>query len=91
MLFDKICRQNGIGHLLTAPSSPNQNGKVERFTRTLAREWAYRQAWSTNDERTAALSGFLHRYNYHRPHTALKGRPPVYRTSVATNLYGCNS
>jgi transposase InsO family protein len=31
VLFDKICRRNGITHLLTAPSSPNQNGKVERF------------------------------------------------------------
>ena len=28
MLFDKICRRNGITHRLTAPSSPNQNGKV---------------------------------------------------------------
>ncbi len=31
MLFDKICRKNGITHRLTAPASPNQNGKVERF------------------------------------------------------------
>ena len=27
----QICRRNGIAHLLTAPFSPNQNGKVERF------------------------------------------------------------
>ena len=31
VLFDKICRRNGISHRLTAPFSPNQNGKVERF------------------------------------------------------------
>ena len=31
VLFDKICRKNGITHRLTAPASPNQNGKVERF------------------------------------------------------------
>ena len=31
VLFDKICRKNGISHRLTAPASPNQNGKVERF------------------------------------------------------------
>jgi transposase InsO family protein len=85
---------NALGstvHKFTRPYTPRTNGKVERFNRTLAREWAYRQAWSSNDERTAALPGFLHRYNYHRPHTALKGRPPVYRTSVVTNLYGCNT
>ena len=28
VLFDRICRHNGIGRLLTEPSSPNQNGKV---------------------------------------------------------------
>jgi transposase InsO family protein len=28
VLFDRICRRNGITHRLTAPASPNQNGKV---------------------------------------------------------------
>ena len=50
-----------------------------------------RWAWASNDERTAALPGFLHRYKYHRPHTALKGLPPVHRTSTVTNLHGCNT
>ena len=35
VLFDRICRDNGITHRLTAPASPNQNGKVERFHGTL--------------------------------------------------------
>ncbi len=78
-------------HKFTKPYRPQTNGKVERYHRTLAREWAYRRAWSSNDERAAALAGFLHHYNYHRPHTALKGRPPVYRTPTVTNLRGCNS
>ena len=34
--------------------------------------------------------GILHRYNYHRPHTALKGLP-VYRTLTVMNLHGCNT
>ena len=55
----------------TRPYRPQTNGKVERYHRTLAREWAYRRAWHSNEERAAALTGFLHRYNYHRPHTAL--------------------
>jgi len=78
-------------HKFTKPYRPQTNGKVERYHRTMAREWAYRQAWSSNDERAAALAGFLHRYNYHRPHTALKGLPPVRRTSTVTNLRGYNS
>jgi transposase InsO family protein len=78
-------------HKYTRPYRPQTNGKVERYHRTLAREWAYRQAWSCNDERAAALAGFVHRYNYHRPHTALKGKPPAYRTPAVTNLSGLNS
>ena len=78
-------------HKFTKPYRPQTNGKVERYHRTMAREWAYRQAWSSNDERAAALAGFLHRYNYHRPHTALKGLPPVRRTPTVTNLRGYNT
>jgi transposase InsO family protein len=78
-------------HKYTRPYRPQTNGKAERYQRTLAREWAYRQDWSCNAERTAALAGFLHRYNYHRPHTALAGRPPIYRTQVVTKLRGFNN
>jgi len=79
-----------VVHKRTRPYRPQTNGKVERYHRTLAREWAYRQAWSCNEERAEALAGFLHRYNYHRPHTALRGRPPIYRTPAVTNLSGYN-
>ena len=74
-------------HKWTRPYRPQTNGKVERYHRTLAREWAYQRAWSSNAERAAALAGFLDRYNYARPHTALKGRPPASRLSAGvTNL-----
>ena len=35
VLFDRICHNNGIKHLLTAPYSPTTTGKVERFHRTV--------------------------------------------------------
>ena len=38
VLFDKICRHNGITHRLTQPASPTTTGKVERFHLTLRRE-----------------------------------------------------
>ena len=69
----------------TRPYRPQTKGKVERYHRTLAREWAYSRAWDNNQHRTDALQPFLDRYNYRRPHTALGGRPPVTRTT-ATNL-----
>jgi transposase InsO family protein len=73
-------------HTRTRPYRPQTNGKVERYHRTLAREWAYRQTWSSNDHRLSALGAFLDRYNYHRPHTALGGKPPISRCPRVNNL-----
>ena len=39
VLFDRICRENGITHRLTAPASPTTTGKIERFHRTLREEF----------------------------------------------------
>ena len=70
----------------TRPYRPQTNGKVERYQRTLAQEWAYSRAWSSNAERAAALAAFLDRYNYARPHTALKGRTPASRLPGVNNV-----
>jgi len=80
------CRALGIRHLRTRPYRPQTNGKVERYHRTLAREWAYAHAWTSNDHRRATLDAFLARYNYHRPHTALGGKPPISRCPRVNNL-----
>jgi transposase InsO family protein len=74
----------GIGatHKLIRPHCPWQNGKVERFNRTLQTEWAYRQVFESNHDRSAALPDFLHRYNHHRRHHALGGHPPISRLST---------
>jgi len=63
------------------PHCPWQNGKVERLNRTLATEWAYRQAFTSNTERTAALAPWLAYYNTQRRHSALGGLPPTSRLS----------
>jgi transposase InsO family protein len=75
----------GITHKRTRPYRPQTNGKVERFHRTLADEWAYAVAYDSDAERAAAYPAWLHRYNHHRGHTALGGRPPASRV---TNLSG---
>jgi transposase InsO family protein len=61
------------------PHCPWQNGKVERLNRTLTTEWAYRQTFTSNDQRTAALAPWIEHYNTHRRHSALGGHPPVSR------------
>src|SRR5919108_5291970 len=39
VLFDRICRENGISHRLTAPRSPTTTGKIERFHQSLRKEF----------------------------------------------------
>lgn len=71
----------GAKHKFIRPHCPWQNGKVERFNRTLQVEWAYRQVFFSNTERSAALAPWLEVYNTRRRHTALGGLPPVSRLS----------
>ncbi len=68
-------------HVFIRPHCPWQNGKVERFNRTLQIEWAYSQVFVTNAQRTAALARWLEFYNTGRRHTALAGHPPTSRLS----------
>ena len=80
----ELLEQQGIRHKFIRPHCPWQNGKVERFNRTLATEWAYRQVFISNDERAAALAPWLQHYNTERRHTALDGRPPISRLQSPT-------
>jgi transposase InsO family protein len=66
------------------PHCPWQNGKVERFNRTLQAEWAYRQPFASNTQRAAALDPWLEHYNTQRAHTALGGHPPISRAPSPT-------
>ena len=71
----------GARHKFIKPHCPWQNGKVERLNRTLQTEWAYRQVFTTNAERAAALAPWLDYYNHRRRHSALGGHPPISRLS----------
>jgi transposase InsO family protein len=78
----------GVTHLRTRPYRPQTNGKVERFNRTMLNEWAYQRLFTSESARRAALPAWLHRYNHHRPHTALGGLPPITR---CTKVSGQNT
>jgi transposase InsO family protein len=77
-----------ITHKRTRPYRPQTNGKVERLNRTLTEEWAYARPYRTETERRDAFPDWLHTYNHHRGHTALKGQPPASRIP---NLTGQNT
>ena len=72
---------SGVEHILIRPHCPWQNGKVERFNRTLQTEWAYRTVFESNAQRTDALAPWLEHYNTRRRHSALGGLPPISRLS----------
>lgn len=79
-LIDKL----GAKHKFIKPYCPWQNGKVERFNRTLKEEWIYHQPFANNDERHAALAPWLEIYNTQRRHSALGGKPPISRLTSPT-------
>ena len=77
-----------IQHRWTRPYRPQTNGKVERFNRTLATEWAYAQSYDSESARSATYANWLHHYNHHRPHTGIGGQTPSARVH---NLTGKNT
>lgn len=75
----EVCAAIGARQKFIKPHCPWQNGKVERLNRTLTTEWAYRQVFTSNAERAAALAPWIEHYNTRRRHSALGGLPPVSR------------
>nr|WP_239136199.1 IS481 family transposase [Dactylosporangium siamense] len=88
VLFDRICRENGIVHRLTQPASPTTTGKVERFHQTLRRELLDDIGEFIDlAAGQAAVDRFLHEYNTNRPHQALDMAFPAdrFRPNTATD------
>jgi transposase InsO family protein len=76
-----------VEHRRTQPYRPQTNGKVERFHRRLADEWAYARLYTSDAERCDQFSTWLHTYNHHRGHTALGGQPPASRVPNLSGQY----
>jgi transposase InsO family protein len=79
VLFDKICRENGIKHRLTAPRSPTTTGKIERFHRTWRQEFLGGQIFPTLRVAQKELDAWVEDYNTNRPHQSLKMATPAER------------
>ncbi|GAA3893210.1 IS481-like element ISMsm9 family transposase [Leifsonia kafniensis] len=77
-----------IKHKYTRPYRPQTNGKIERFHRTLAFEWAYAHHYDSDAARAATYQDWVHSYNHHRPHTGIGGKSPIERVH---NVNGKNS
>jgi transposase InsO family protein len=81
-----ICEAHDIKHSYTRPYRPQTNGKAERFIQTALREWAYRLAYESSEQRNQALKTWLHHYNHHRSHSALAGLTPAAKLNNVLSL-----
>jgi transposase InsO family protein len=81
LAFRDACREFGLRHIRTKPYTPKTNGKAERALHP-DRPPAYAQAYPTSDRRAQELPIWLHRYNWHRPHSAIESKPPIIRLDL---------
>jgi transposase InsO family protein len=79
VLFDRICRENGVDHILTPPGTPTVTGKIERFHRTMRIEFNTRQVFRNLKTAQEALDEWVTYYNTQRTHQALGDVTPESR------------
>jgi transposase InsO family protein len=83
VLFDRICVNNGIKHILTAPRSPTTTGKIERWHRTLREKFLAGRVFASIEEAQEALDAWVFEYNNSRPHQSIGNVPPFQRFVLA--------
>jgi transposase InsO family protein len=89
VLFDRICRENGIDHLLTAPRSPTTTGKIERFHRSLRTEFLTGRIFDSKSSAQEELDAWIVQYNTLRPHQGIGMVTPMSRfTSIGNVIVG---
>ena len=81
--FDRICRDNDITHILTAPRSPTTTGKIERWHKTLRREFLDSKVFASIDDAQDQLDRWVEHYNCERPHQSIGRMPPIERFRFA--------
>jgi transposase InsO family protein len=83
VLFDRICRENGISHRHTAPRSPTTTGKIERFHQSLRKEFLLDRTFGSLEQARAELDRWVNDYNTERPHQGLEMATPAERFRLA--------
>jgi transposase InsO family protein len=79
VLFDRMCRENGISHRLSAPRSPTTTGKIERFHQSVRKEFLADRTFSSLQAAQRELDAWVADYNNERPHQALEMAVPAQR------------
>src|SRR5205823_3394552 len=80
VLFERICRKNGIRQLLTKPYSPTTTGKVERWHQSLQTDFLNDAGpFASLTQAQVAVDAWRQEYNHDRPHQSLDMATPAER------------
>jgi len=86
VLFERICRENGITQRLTRPRSPTTTGKIERLHQSLQLELLdVHGPFASLAVLQAALDAWRQEYNTDRPHQSLDMAFPASRFAPAVS------
>ena len=75
--FERLLSEMEMKHIYTKPYTPQTNGKIERFWKTLKEEFLEDSLFNDIDDFKNEILGFIVYYNEHRPHSAIKGLTPL--------------
>ncbi len=74
--FRRACRDYRLSQEFITPYTPQQNGLIERFFRSLKEECVWQYQFGSFDEASQRINSWMRWYNEKRPHQALQYRSP---------------
>jgi transposase InsO family protein len=77
--FQRVLKQQGIGHVRSAPHHPMTLGKIERFWQTLWREFLSEAVFASFADACQRIEHWISYYNHQRPHQGIEGNCPADR------------
>jgi len=77
--FQKVLKQQGIGHVRSAPQHPMTLGKIERFWKTIWQEFLYEAQFASFADACQRIDHWIRYYNHQRPHQGIGGACPADR------------
>ena len=83
VLFDRICLNNGVRHLLTAPYSPTTRGKIERLHKTMLQAFLARETFASIEQAQEDLARWVQHYSHRREHQGIGDVAPIRRFELA--------
>ena len=85
--FRQACGEYRLRQEFITPYTPEQNGLIERFFRSLKEECVWQHHFAGFEEAQRAVARWMHWYNEGRPHQALQYKSPrQYRREQAAKV-----